>query len=124
MGSGGPGIEKGVQQRRSLGANISRNGPERPKLSFGSHQHDLLTLPLTCFIDAGLSTFQRLSSGRMLARRHTEPATTGDPTLVPDRVLNESRGRVSLLREKENNQQRILMDANNQQHALMVYDIV
>ena len=115
-------MEKAVPKREDT--KISRKGPERPKLLFGSHQHDFLTLPLTCFIDAGLSTFHRLSSGRMLASRHTEPATTGDPTLVPDRVLNEIRGRVERevkdpQRERKNNQQHILMDANNQQHVLM-----
>lgn len=44
----------------------------------------------TCFIDAGLRSFHRISSGRVLASRQTAPATTGDPTLVPERVLARS----------------------------------
>ena len=41
----------------------------------------------TCFMDAGLSSFHLTSSGSVLASRQTAPATTGEPTLVPDRVL-------------------------------------
>lgn len=43
------------------------------------------TAPSTsaCFMDPGLSSDQRFASGTVLASRHTEPATTGEATLVP-----------------------------------------
>jgi hypothetical protein len=36
-----------------------------------------------CFMEPGLSSFQRRSSGTVDASRHTLPVTTGDATLVP-----------------------------------------
>jgi hypothetical protein len=45
----------------------------------------------TCRIDAGLSISHLLSSGTVLARSATAPATTGEATEVPDRTLHPPR---------------------------------